>query len=374
MRISLNRNVWDETLDRFRFIFDEFEEVIVWVSGGKDSTVVYNIAKIIAKEKNRLPLKVAFIDQESEWEATIDMIRKIMYDKDVYPLWFQIPFKLNNSSSPLNEWLYCWDENNKDNWEREKEPIAIKENRYGTDLFVKLFERIMAVDFKDKRVAAISGIRAEESPGRFTGVTSGGSYKGITWGRKYKNPNHRAFYPIYDWKYTDVWHAIAINNWEYNKIYDYQYRYGLNVKDMRVSSLHHETALKNILYMQEVEPQTYDKLVKRLTGITSVRHIKEQFEIRTLPFMFKDWAEYRDYLLNHLISLERRPVFKAWFDRQDKEFKNHPKYDRICRAQIKAILANDFEGTKLKAISRLYSTKKTRAELKQREAMKNETR
>jgi predicted phosphoadenosine phosphosulfate sulfurtransferase len=63
MKIYLEQNVYDAALERTRFLFDEFENIMVCISGGKDSTIVYNLCKIIAKEKNRLPLKVLFVDQ-----------------------------------------------------------------------------------------------------------------------------------------------------------------------------------------------------------------------------------------------------------------------------------------------------------------------
>lgn len=56
--IYSQNNVFDEAMNRIRMLFDNFPEIIVCMSGGKDSTVVFNLAMIVAKERNRLPLKV----------------------------------------------------------------------------------------------------------------------------------------------------------------------------------------------------------------------------------------------------------------------------------------------------------------------------
>ena len=380
MRFYLNKNVYEVAVERFRFIFDEFEEVIVWVSGGKDSTVIFDMALKTAKELDRLPLRVAFIDQESEWMSTIDQIHTMMYHKDVIPQWYQFPFKTNNSTSFTNEWLYAWDEKEKDKWAREKDPISIKENNYGTDRFYDLFGAILDTDFHNTEVGSISGVRTEESPKRFAGLTAAPSYKWITWGRKYNNLNHVTFYPLYDWSYTDIWKYIYDNKLRYNKIYDLQFKYGMSINNMRVSSLHHETAIHSLFYMQEAEPKTYNKLIGRLTGINTANILGEDdYYINELPFMFTDWVEYRDYLLEHIIDKQHHKQFKSWFTRIENEFKDieHllpknfkkkiPKYDSIVRGEINALLCNDFEGTKLKNLHHRNSCPETRMIRKRRE-------
>lgn len=71
MRIYLDQDTYTSAKQRIRYLFEEFDDVVAWVSGGKDSTVIFNLALEIAKEKGKLPLKVAFIDQEGEWKHTI---------------------------------------------------------------------------------------------------------------------------------------------------------------------------------------------------------------------------------------------------------------------------------------------------------------
>mgnify|MGYP003674957716 FL=1 len=140
MKIYRKINVFDEALNRVRFLFEEFDNVVVGFSGGKDSTVVLNLALKIAEEKNRLPLKVMFIDQEAEWQNVIDYMHTVMEDKRVEPMWFQMPFKIFNATSNQSQWITAWEKDGEHM--RPQVDYAIKENKYGTDRFYDLFNAI----------------------------------------------------------------------------------------------------------------------------------------------------------------------------------------------------------------------------------------
>lgn len=47
--IYLQNNVFDEALERLRMIFDGHDDVIVSMSGGKDSTVLFRMALMVAQ-------------------------------------------------------------------------------------------------------------------------------------------------------------------------------------------------------------------------------------------------------------------------------------------------------------------------------------
>ena len=126
MKIYNNENVLEAALYRIRYLFDEFPNVIVGFSGGKDSTATLNLALQVAAEKNRLPLKVLFIDQEAEWQGTIDYVTKVMTDDRVEPMWYQMPMVITNNASSYNRYSYCWDEKEKDHWIHDKHPLSIK--------------------------------------------------------------------------------------------------------------------------------------------------------------------------------------------------------------------------------------------------------
>ena len=247
------QNVYEAALDRIRWLFDEFDNIIVNVSGGKDSTVLYELALIVAREKDRLPLKVLWLDQEAEWQGTVDTVERIMTNPEVDPLWFQIPFRLFNATSATDKWLDCWDPAKEAEWMRPHHPLARTENPYGTDRFVDLFDEFIQAEFPGQPACNLAGVRASESPSRSVGLTNTATWKWATWGRqsrKYKQ--QPTMYPLYDWADSDIWKAIHDNGWHYNPVYDAMYAHGLSPRLMRVSNVHHETAVQSLFYLQAV--------------------------------------------------------------------------------------------------------------------------
>ena len=359
MKIYSKKNVVEAALERIRYLFDEFESVIVSFSGGKDSTVTLDLVLKVAKERNRLPLTVMFIDQEAEWKGTIDYMTKIMNDPRIKPMWFQMPMVITNNASSFNRYSYCWDAKDKENWIHPQNEISIKENKYGTNRFHELFKRISIVEFNGKKHCNIAGVRAEETPKRLIALTAEVTYKWITWGKRIKGiKNHFVFYPLYDWSYTDIWKYIHENNLEYNKIYDELYRHGVGLNDMRISNLHHETAIQSLLLVQEIEPDTWNKVVKRIDGASSIKHIKNNsFKCpKELPPMFLDWEEYamhlvkniiqkqedRDRIIDYIINSNTLKYSKVFYSSFNDKLKTG-----YWKKIIDTVLSSDFDFTKI---------------------------
>lgn len=352
-------NVYDAARGRMRWLFEEFEgNICVGTSGGKDSTVVAELAIETARELGCLPVKMWWLDQECEYESTVRYQRWMADRPETDFRWYQVPFKLFNAANHDSHWLNVWGEG--EEWVRDKEPDSIHTNDFWVGRGEKrhLEERFKPVlNQIGMRVAeggaVLSGLRAEESPARRLTLTTKPYYKWATWSAGGTgNADHPDFYrfsPIYDWTYIDVWKAIEMNGWRYNDFYDQLFRYGGTVHQMRVSNYHHETATNALHYLQEIEPDTWEAATKRLAGLAAYTHqtAAEMRIVRNgLPYMFASWYEYFCHLVNTLIPDEAsREKFHAQY-RRVKDSLPGMKEREVSMMMCRSVVANDVFGTK----------------------------
>lgn len=347
------QNVFEAAKERIKWLFDEFDgNVSVSNSGGKDSTVVLELAAAEARRRGQ-KLRVMWLDQECEYEATVEHQRWLLYERDDIDFeWYQIPFRLFNATNHNDEWLHVWGEG--EDWVRPKEPNTIHENFF-TDRkgeTIDRFKPLLSAINAHTGGAILTGMRAEESPGRRIFMISNPVYKWVTWGSHVEgNKDAYLFHPIYDWTYRDVWHAIETEGWRYNKMYDTMYRYGVPTRAMRVSNYNHSQATGALLYLQETEPTTWEAATRRLGGISTQGHIGHNSKMVTenggLPYMFKDWVEYMHHLIDNLVIDEHQPKFRDMFDSIHRSFPEEPT-DHIARNVVVSVMSNDYTWTTIR--------------------------
>ncbi len=129
MKIYTDKNVFDASLERIEFAFDNFDNLCVSYSGGKDSTLMIQLVNMIAKKKNR-KFDVLFIDMEAQYLITIEHIKKLRSTleciRDFY--WVCLPLSLRNAVSVFEPRWICWEKEKKDKWVREMPEFAINED------------------------------------------------------------------------------------------------------------------------------------------------------------------------------------------------------------------------------------------------------
>ena len=343
-RIYTSENVLCAAQKRIALIFDEFEKIIVSISSGKDSTVLFWLALNEAIKRNR-KIRAFFLDQEAEYESSIELMELMMSQPLVEPLWYQIPLRLTNATSYSNSMFYCWEEDKE--WLRSKHPLAIHSiiEKY-PDRFYSFFNWM---EKKNPDTAFLIGLRAEEGINRLKAVMLYPGCGAIRWSTRTKGKNTFRFYPIYDWGVSDIWKFIYDNGVPYNSVYDRMYHSNKNYyKTMRVSNLIHEKSFKCLGDLQIYEPEMFDRLIKRMPGvhIASI-YSKEKtvFSTDELPKGFDSWHNYKDFLLK-TTPLEHKVRF-------EKRFSKQPKNEDMARKQVRQILINDYENNlKIKIVKR----------------------
>lgn len=344
------QTVLEAARKRIAYVFYHFDNIIVSVSGGKDSTVLAHLALVEANRRNR-KVGLFFLDEEVVYQSTIDQIEYLMsmYPENTNRLWLQIPFYLTNATSLKEPQLLCWEPGKHKQWMRSKgkgniiaKPWDEKTEKFTTGYsWLDFYGVISNFERCYQNTAFLVGIRGTESPNRWRVMTKNPVRIGqddVYWATK--RGTNTMLYPIYDWNFHDIWKYIHDEKLKYSRIYDVQFMKGFSINDMRVSSLIHEKSFKSLCELPEFEPKTYERLCARVKGIEFAQETGKSaamFRTRKLPQSFKSWTAYRDFLLETYPNDEHRDKFKARFGRQLTN-------EYVARQQCRQLVLNDYEN------------------------------
>lgn len=117
----LKSNVYEEAQKRIRYIFNEFENVLIAFSGGKDSSVCLNMCYDYAK-KNGLLDKLAMyhIDYEAQYQMTTDYVDNTFKDfPDIRRFWLCLPLEAQCCCRMDAGTWTTWEPEKKDIWVRD---------------------------------------------------------------------------------------------------------------------------------------------------------------------------------------------------------------------------------------------------------------
>ena len=99
-KIYREQNVLEASQERISFVFDNFSNIYVSFSGGKDSTFFFYLLMDEGKKKKR-EIGVLLIDFEAQYDATISHAERMFkkYQDYIEPHWVCLPIKLRNAVS-----------------------------------------------------------------------------------------------------------------------------------------------------------------------------------------------------------------------------------------------------------------------------------
>lgn len=266
----LETNVYDEALTRIRYLYSAFDEVIVSFSGGKDSTAVLQTTLVVAKELGKLPLKVVFFDEEAIHPPTIEYVHRVAAMPEIDLSWYCLETKHRNACSNEEPYWFTWDKDKKDLWVRELPEQAITEHpSFKKGMSFQEFSPYL-YDRRDGKVCMLTGIRTEESLRRYQVIAKKKNDAFVN-SKAEKGKNQYRAFPIYDWNSKDVWQAVTLFGWDYNRTYDIfnQTKLFNSFLNQRVCPPFGEEPVRGLWVYAQCFPEMWDKMLLRVKGVAT---------------------------------------------------------------------------------------------------------
>jgi predicted phosphoadenosine phosphosulfate sulfurtransferase len=358
-------NVYQAALLKIEEAILTHEDYYVSFSGGKDSGVLLNLVIEVATRLNRLPVKTVFSDLEIIFEETSRYTQSMMDRPDVEPYWLCLAEIENNASSVYQRYFKYWGKNEQP-WSRDMPsmPYVINEDNipdwlapyYTSKTTNEWTITRMGEALCDKNGTAdivnFIGMRDDESYGRLMNVR-------CMKNRDKKNPHTYRYVngstsrtwiclPIHDWKVADVWHYYAVNNLDYNRVYDAMWKMGIPPHEQRTCFAFGEEQSKTLNQWCVIEPDTWDRMVYRVQG-ANFGKLYNHTRINSGKVKKPDnltWKEYTKALMASLPE-EAREIFEEkfkivfWYHKhhyEEKEGISPDIYIQDNRKQVKEMM------------------------------------
>lgn len=279
-REYFEQDVYEAFQQRIKYIFEEFDNIYISFSGGKDSGLLLNM--VLEYQKAHYPdKKIAVFHQdfEAQYTVTTEYVERTFerIREYVEPYWVCLPMATRTALSNYQMYWYPWDDKKKESWVRpmpdkeyvinlENNPMTTYRYRMHQEDLAKQFGRWYRMAHGDRKTVCLLGMRADESLQRYSGfLNKKYGYEGECWITKQFKDVWCAS-PMYDWSVQDVWHAYARFGYEYNRLYDLYYMAGLSVGQMRVASPFNDYSKDSLNLYRVIDPQIWVKLVGRVQG------------------------------------------------------------------------------------------------------------
>lgn len=323
------QTVYEAVQDRLRFLFEEFDNIYISFSGGKDSGLLLNLVLDFRnKYYPQRTLGVFHQDFEAQYTVTTTYIQRTFekIQNQVEPYWVCLPMATRTALGSYEMYWYPWDDKKEESWVRQmpdypyvinlkKNPITTYRYRMHQEDLAKQFGRWYRMSHGGKKTVCLLGMRADESLQRYSGfLNSKYGYQGKCWiSRHFKDVWCAS--PLYDWNHQDIWHANYLFGYDYNPLYDLYYKAGLKVSQMRVASPFNDYSKDSLNLYRVIDPEIWAKLVGRVQGANFAciygRTKAMGYRSVTLP-PGHTWKSYTIFLLDTLPARLRNNYVKKF--------------------------------------------------------------
>ena len=270
-------DVLEAARQRINYTFDEFDNISVSFSGGKDSTIMLHLVAEEARKRGRT-FALLLVDLEAQYKATIKHVKELVdeYQDCIELHWVCLPMSLSNAVSNFEPRWKCWDPDKKEKWVRDMPDKAISDVDYYPFFIDGMeFEEFIVLwaDWYSRgdKTAVFVGIRADESLNRLRTICTfkKDTYKNKRWTTKVMEGVYN-IYPIYDWRTRDVWVYHAKNkDKKSNPVYDMMNKAGVPLSQQRLCQPYGSDQRRGLWLYHILEPETWYKLLVRVNGANS---------------------------------------------------------------------------------------------------------
>lgn len=297
-------NVYDAAVARMRELFDRFPRRIVCFSGGKDSTVVLQLALAEARRRQE-PLTVLFGDEEAIDPDTEAYVTAVASWPDVQMHWCCAPVQHTFASHQRARWT-CWDPVYESTWVRTPPPGALTSHPTWTPgMTMHELTRSLVHTTPAAEICALVGVRVAESFNRWRAFMNAGTYITDRGGYHYAKP-------VYDWKTTDVWTVIRREGWPYSHYYDRLHRLGIARHNQRIAPLGNVASVGRMAHWAQFYPDFWNRVLKRLPELDTMARYGTTRLYRKgqgKPGGWT-WQEWTWHLLDDIAEADLRAKFK----------------------------------------------------------------
>ena len=171
-----SQDVYEALQERFHFLFQEFENIYISFSGGKDSGLLLNLLLDFRDEYYpSRSIGLFHQDFEAQYTVTTEYVERTFQrlQGKVEPYWVCLPMATRTALSSYEMYWYPWDDTKKEIWVRPMpeypyvinmdNPFTHYRYRMPQEDLAKQFSRFYRETHGKKSTVCLLGMRAEES-------------------------------------------------------------------------------------------------------------------------------------------------------------------------------------------------------------------
>lgn len=331
----LDIDVVEAAEQRLDHIHDLFDSTVVMFSGGKDSLVCLEMMKRYHKAHDLGKVEVVFRDEEFINNSVVKFVREYMEQDWLNLHWFCVPMSNTKFVLGEQEQIASWDPNRE--WMRPIPEWAITQEDMGVHIDPKNSQHqlddliVEHIGLKNK-VAAITGVRADESLIRFRSVTQklNENYIGSIEGNA--RSRVKLCKPIYDWSQNDVFKWMYENDVAWCELYDWQ---DLTHTPLRVSTPMHTVGAKQFHKLAATEPEFYQRIVEVFPDMRDQERYHDQFDKKAKIAAYSDdgFKGVLRYINDHMetpqLKKQAMKIYRLWKGRNERDPENYPVEDLL---------------------------------------------